>query len=244
MKNNLIKIIEIILVIVIIVCGYKYYQKQQDYKKSDAIYTELQKQKEENTSTKDDSSSSKKDSKKQKTVDLSNINKDYKCWINIENTNIDYPIVQYKDNDYYLHRDIYGNYLYAGTIFIDCHSDYEKSQNLVIFGHNMKNKTIFSELENFKDKDFFYSNPKITLSDKEKTTEYEVFAVLLVHKDYDYIISDFESDKQYSKYLKKIIKESKFKVENNPTVDDRIITLSTCSYEFKDARTVVFAKEI
>lgn len=224
------KIAIIILLFIIAVCGYKIYLKLNDYKESDKIYSELQQKKSETDSN--------------NAVDLSDINEDYICWINIENTNIDYPIVQSKDNSYYLHRDIYKNYLYAGTIFLDYRCDYRTSKNLVIYGHNMKNKTIFSQLEQFKDESFFKSNPEITLSDKNGSSKYEVFAVILVPQDFDYIKTDFENSKDFSSYLDTILAQATYKSENLPEVKDRIITLSTCSYEFKDARTVVFAKKL
>ena len=181
---------------------------------------------------------------KENSIDFSHINKDFVCWINIENTNIDYPVVQSKDNSYYLHRDIYGNYLYAGTTFLDYRDYYDDSKNLIIYGHNMKNTTMFSELEKFKKEDFFNSNPTITLTNKNGERHFKAFAVLLVDKNYDYRVTDFKNDEEYNKFLNKICDESMFKVKNKPTSSDKIMTLTTCSYEFKNARTVVICKEI
>ena len=231
MKKAIKTIFIIILLLVALISTYKVFTTLYAYRQADKIYGDLREKKEI--------------SKENMTggTDLSDINRDYVCWINIENTNIDYPVVQCKDNSYYLHRDIYGNYLYSGTIFIDYRCDYNKSKNLIIYGHNMKNNTIFSEIERFKEKDFFYSNSKITLTDKYKASEYEVFAVILVKKDFDYRVCDFENQDDYQKYLNKIINKSIYKSKNTPTVDDRIITLTTCSYEFDNARTVVFAKQ-
>ena len=83
----------------------------------------------------------------------------------------------------------------------------------------------------------------ITLTDKNGEKNYEVFAVLLVKKDYPYTIPNFNSDDEYNKFLNKIVDDSIFSTQNKPTSSDKILTLSTCSYEFKDARTVVFCKE-
>ena len=231
MKKAIKTLFIIILLSVALISSYKVFITFYAYRQADKVYNHLREKKEiskENTNS---------------GIDLSNINKDYVCWINIENTNIDYPIVQSKDNSYYLHRDIYRKYLYSGTIFIDYRCDYNKSKNLIIYGHNMKNNTIFSEIERFKDKDFFYSNPKITLTDKYKSSEYEVFAVILVNKNFDYRVCNFENEDDYEKYLNKIINKSIYKSKNTPTSEDRIITLTTCSYEFDNARTVVFAKQ-
>ena len=95
--------------------------KLYEYKKADNIYNDLRKEK----NYTNENSSNKKNS-----IDFSHINKDFVCWINIKNTNIDYPVVQGDDNSYYLHRDIYGNYLYAGTTFLDYRNNYNDSRTL------------------------------------------------------------------------------------------------------------------
>ena len=225
-KSFIKNIITICLIIVICICGYKIYSKLYEYKKADNIYNDLRKEK--NYTNKN--SSNKTNKNKENSIDFSHINKDFVCWINIKNTNIDYPVVQGDDNSYYLHRDIYGNY--------------NDSKNLIVYGHNMKNTTMFSELEKFKKEDFFNSNPTITLTNKNGERHFKAFAVLLVDKNYDYRVPDFKNDEEYNKFLNKICDESMFKVKNKPTSSDKIMTLTTCSYEFKNARTVVICKEI
>ncbi|WP_343003819.1 class B sortase [Clostridium sp. 2218st1_F5_2218SCRN_220325] len=237
LKTGIKNLITFFLIAIICVCGYRIYEKLNDYKKADDLYANLRTEKEVNLDKNNSNSGT------ANTIDLSSINKDFVCWINIENTNIDYPVVQSKDNSYYLHRDIYGNYLYAGTTFLDYRDYYDDSKNLIIYGHNMKNTTMFSQLEKFKEESFFKSNPTITLTDKNGEKNYEVFAVLLVKKDYPYTIPNFNSDDEYNKFLNKIVDDSIFSTQNKPTSSDKILTLSTCSYEFKDARTVVFCKE-
>lgn len=241
-KTVIKKLITICLITIICVCGYRIYNTLNEYQKSDSLYSDLRKQKEANLS-KNNTDSNTENSSTVNTIDLSSVSKDFVCWINIENTNIDYPVVQGNDNSYYLHRDIYGNYLYAGTVFLDYRDDYNNSKNLIIYGHNMKNTTMFSQLEKFKEESFFKSNPTITLTDKNGEKNYEVFAVLLVKKDYAYTIPNFNNDDEYNKFLNKIVDDSIFSTQNKPTSSDRILTLSTCSYEFDDARTVVFCKE-
>lgn len=239
-KSFIRNIITICLIIVICICGYKIYSKLYEYKKADNIYNDLRKEK--NYTNKN--SSNKTNKNKENSIDFSHINKDFVCWINIKNTNIDYPVVQGDDNSYYLHRDIYENYLYAGTTFLDYRNNYNDSKNLIVYGHNMKNTTMFSELEKFKKEDFFNSNPTITLTNKNGERHFKAFAVLLVDKNYDYRVPDFKNDEEYNKFLNKICDESMFKVKDKPTSSDKIMTLTTCSYEFKNARTVVICKEI
>lgn len=249
-KTIIRRILIFILTVIIFVCSYKIYNTLHEYQKADNIYNNLRKQKEQTikeTNSNIDGNSSSNDSKKNNsksyTLDLSSISKDFICWINIENTNIDYPVLQSNDNSYYLHRDIHGNYLYSGTLFLDYRDNYNKSKNLIIYGHNMKNTTMFSEIEKFKDESFFNSKPTVTLIDKNKERHYEVFAVLLVKKDYGYTITNFNNDKEYTNFLNNICNASLYKVKNKPTTSDQIITLTTCSYEFENARTVIVCKE-
>ena len=229
-KSFIRNIITICLIIIICICGYKIYSKLYEYKKADNIYNDLRKEK--NYTNKN--SSNKTNKNKENSIDFSHINKDFVCWINIKNTNIDYPVVQGDDN----------SYLYAGTTFLDYRNNYNGSKNLIVYGHNMKNTTMFSELEKFKKEDFFNSNPTITLTNKNGERHFKAFAVLLVDKNYDYRVPDFKNDEEYNKFLNKICDESMFKVKDKPTSSDKIMTLTTCSYEFKNARTVVICKEI
>ena len=176
--------------------------------------------------------------------ELQNINSDVIGWLYIPDTKIDEPILKGENNNTYLYTDLYMKSNTAGNVFIDeINSRDFSDDNTIIYGHNMKNTTMFSQLEKFKEESFFKSNPTITLTDKNGEKNYEVFAVLLVKKDYPYTIPNFNSDDEYNKFLNKIVDDSIFSTQNKPTSSDKILTLSTCSYEFKDARTVVFCKE-
>jgi sortase B len=79
----------------------------------------------------------------------------------VDNTNIDYPVVQGSDNEFYLSKYLYKNNLLSGSIFMDYRNDFDRDENVIIYGHNMRNKTMFSELEKFKEEDFFYKDNKI-----------------------------------------------------------------------------------
>ncbi|CEN79724.1 class B sortase [Paraclostridium sordellii] len=82
------------------------------------------------------------------------INPNYKFWLKLDNTNIDYPVVQTDNNDHYLNYDFYNKPSDSGCIFMD-HRDNAKSQNIILYGYDMRNKTMFNNLLKFKDKDFF-----------------------------------------------------------------------------------------
>ena len=142
------KIINLILILILIFSSYKIVSKISEYKKADNIYNELQ-------SEKDSLSSS------NNIIDLTHINEDYIGWIEIPNTNINYPVLQSEDNNYYLKRDIYKNYLASGSIFLDYRNNDFSDENTVIYGHYMRNNTMFGQLKKFKEEKFFNKN-KIT----------------------------------------------------------------------------------
>ena len=160
-------------------------------------------------------------------------------WIMISNTKIDYPIVQYKDNDYYLRRDINGKYAAAGTIFIDfrCDKDFA-SQNTIIYGHHMKNKSIFGSLNYFSDQKFFSDNRSGIVYLSNDTLMLEVFAYAVVYPDDKEIFNPVLNDTFYS-YVRQKARHYR---DIGLTDSDRIVTLSTCAYEFDDARMVLLAK--
>ncbi len=223
MKKLLKVIINLILVAVIAYCGYNIYIKLKDYKQAEIIYNEIKEKKKE---------------------DLSNINEDFRFWLEVDNTNIDYPVVQGSDNSFYLKKDIYKNYLGSGSIFMDSRNNFETDENTIIYGHNMKNKTMFNNLEKFKEEEFFNANNKIRIFDKDKEYVYEVFSAYYVDPNYNYIIPNFSNKEEYNSYLKDIKNKSLFKSNIDVNSNDKIITLSTCSYEKKETRTVVHGKLI
>ncbi len=183
----------------------------------------------------------------QKFARLTAINPDIKAWINIANTNIDYAVVQASDNDYYLRRSIYKKYSYSGSIFMDyrCSIWDKATTNVIIYGHNMKADNMFHQLEKYRKKDFFNNeNNIITLYTSEGTITARVFSVYITDTGFNYLQTSFSKSEAYRNYLDSIISKSLFTSSVNVSTDDRIITLSTCDYDFEDARLVIHAKII
>lgn len=222
-------IINITLLGVFIYSSYCLYISTKNYKTADSTYNEVKVIKEESNDHKND---------------LFNINEDFKYWIMIDNTNIDYPVVQGKDNEYYLNRDFYGENNKSGTIFMDYRNDWKNDKNTILYGHNMRNKTMFENIELYKNEDFFLENNKIRIIEGKKEHVYEVFSVYVVEPTFNYIRPNFDTDEEFKQFLNDISKMSMHKANLGVNVDDNIITLSTCSYEFKNARTVVHGKLI
>ena len=231
MKKIIRLLINIVLISTIIFSGYNIYIKLNEYKKADEVYEDIR-----NISTSIEIN---------KHDELLSKNNDYRLWINIENTNIDYPVVQGNDNEYYLTHDFNKNYLASGSIFMDYRNDFAKDNSVIIYGHHMRNKTMFGELTNFKKEEFINKNNLITIEDKDHIYTYEVFSVYVADlNNDDYLKVHFEDDKSHKNYLDYIKNRSLYKKDINLSTNDKILTLYTCSYEFKNARTIVHAKLI
>lgn len=229
MKKLIKLLINIILIILLIYSSLSIYTKLFEYKKADTVYTDIKE-------------NAKNENKHQQ---LYNKNADYRFWIKIKNTNIDYPVVQGSDNEFYLTHDFYKNTLPSGSIFMDYRNSFENDKSVIVYGHHMRNKTMFGELVNFKNESFFKENNLIEIEYKGKTYTYEVFSVYvadLVNKDY--LKTSFNTSTEFKNYLNYITERSIYKSNINIDISDKIITLYTCSYEFKDARTIVHAKLI
>ncbi|OPF50651.1 SrtB family sortase [Clostridium baratii] len=221
------KVINVVLILAIIFSLYKVISKVSDYKESKNTYEKIQEVK--NNSDKF-------------SEELIKINEDYKMWIEVPNTNIDYPVVQGNDNDFYLNHDFNKKESSSGAIFIDYKNNIDKDKNIIIYGHNMRNKSMFQNLMKFKEEAFWKENNKIILTIDGKRCEYEIFSSYISNaKDVDFKIN-FKSEDGYLKYIDDIKKKSTFSRDMNIKSDDRIITLSTCSYEEDDARMIIHGK--
>lgn len=221
------KIINILLIAVIIFSLYKVTTKVWDYAESKNTYEKIQEVKSNSNNFSEE---------------LTKINEDYKIWINVSNTNINYPVVQGTDNDFYLNHDFNKRESSSGAIFLDYKNDIDKDKNIIIYGHNMKNKTMFQNLMKFKDKSFCEQDNKITLIIDDIIYEYDIFSAYVSDvKDVNLKIN-FKDDKEYLKYIEDIKKKSIFNRDIDIKSNDRIITLSTCSYEKNNARMIIHGK--
>ena len=174
-------------------------------------------------------------------------NNDYKMWIKMNETNINYPVLQGEDNDLYLYADFNGDYYYPGSIFIDYRNDIENDNNLWIFGHHMADGSMFADLVKLKDETYFNENPEIVLIKNGIQYVYEIFAVNVVPADGAEVILDFDNKDEMNKYIERVKEESIFyrDIKAEDILDEEgvssLITMVTCSYEFDDARTLVWA---
>lgn len=166
--------------------------------------------------------------------------------LKVEGTNIKYPLVQTRDNDYYLRHTFDKSYNKAGWIFVDSRNILDGSDdNIVIYGHNRKDGSMFGTLKNVLTKEWYNDkeNMRIYLIIEDKLQEYEVFSAYTIEQEEYYLTTQFNDEKEFEKYINKVKGRSIENFETNVSTEDKLLTLSTCADNNKD-RVVVHAKKI
>lgn len=182
---------------------------------------------------------------------LSSLNKDMIGWIKITNTNIDYPVMFKKNNeDYYLSHNFYKEKSYSGTPFVS--KNYNKdNNNILIYGHNVNNKTLFSELLNYQKESFYQLHSTIQFDTLTEENTYQVISAFkskVFYEDeqvFKYYSFDYNlNEQEFNYYINNIKALSLYETNTKVTYGDKIITLSTCNDEIEDGRFIVVAKLI
>ncbi len=230
------RVVTVLCIIVIFYCGVQlsnyYRQNAQNEKMMEELRTEAF------VDSKEDS------------IDydaLLGINSDCVGWIKVLDTVIDYPIVQSEDDDFYLHHDFQKKSKACGSIFLDSRCDIDaKKEHLIIYGHRMKNGSMFDALTEYESKDFYKKNPTFTLYLRDQKYTCEVAAVYKTTIDkneayYDYIKADTREDQ-----LAYIANQMKPMYQTGVEIgeDDEIVSLSTCEYTKANGRLIVLAKRV
>lgn len=230
MKKTICVILVLVFAAVIVYSCYRIWGIQADYKKEAELHGAVMEYRPEDPS----------EFVNQSVIDLQAKYPDAAGWLTVPGTNVDYPFVQGKDNGYYLRRDIDGNDAAAGTIFMDsrCARDFT-SRNTILYGHHMKNSSMFGTLKAFNDKSFYENNRQGVIYLPRSTLTLEIFAYMVIDPStekeiYNPALSDtyFDCVQQNAKHYRDI----------GITTEDRIVTLSTCAYEFDNARMVLLAR--
>ena len=168
---------------------------------------------------------------------------DIKAWLYSPDTKIDYPVVQSKDNSYYLHRFMDGSYNPSGTLFIDyrCLGDFS-GHNTIIYGHHMGDGSMLASIVEYKDQAYYDEHPVMYLNTPEGNYRLEVVCGFITWYDsrvYKYM---FESRTEFEDWFTLMRSYSDFTCDVEVGIDDRLVTLSTCTYEYDNARYVLMAK--
>ena len=170
---------------------------------------------------------------------LSEINPDIVGWIYIEGTNINYPVVQGSDNDYYLKHLFDGSDNSAGCIFLDyrCSPDFS-DRHSIIYGHHMKDKSMFSGLMSYKEQTFYDGHSVALLVTPTAYYKIRFFSGYVSDNWSNSWDLDLD-DTNHAAWLKETLGKSCFDTNCVPTEDDDVVTLSTCTYEFSGAKFVL-----
>ena len=166
--------------------------------------------------------------------ELWQVNPDVYAWITVPGTEIDYPILQHaSDNSYYLMHNIDGSYGYPGCIYTEnLNSKDFTDNNTVIYGHNMKNGSMFAQLHKFEDPDFFNENREVLIYLPDEVLHYTIFAAHIYDDRHLLYSFDFSDPDVYEKYLESVfnVRDMNANIDKDITVtkDDQIITLVTC----------------
>ena len=172
-------------------------------------------------------------------------NKDIIGWVKVNSTNINYPVVQYSDNEYYLTHDLYRNYNGGGWVFLDYRNKNDfNNKNSIIYAHGRENKTMFGTLKNILNKEWYQNKDNYVIKTSSLSGSYvwQVFSVYKTPNTNDYIKTNFNADSEYQTFLNLITKRSIYNFNTNATINNKILTLSTC---FDDnSKVVLHAKLI
>ena len=191
---------------------------------------------------------------------LKSINNEIVAWISIPNTKVDYPVLYHKEDtlksQYYLYKNYEGNYSDYGSIFVDFRSSKgTDSKNIILHGHHMMDGSMFSNLLKYGktsiDMDFYKKSPTVTFSTPKGTDTYKIISVIKTtgntkDKDFfNYIQGDFFNNAEFLNYVYNVRARSMVNCPVDVNENDKLLTLSTCSYEVhENYRTVVVARKV
>ena len=232
-KKSVLKVIILIIVaaILVIIAGMAVKLLKEDYaeeKQFEDIQKVLEKSDDEDILSK-----------------LRKRNSDVIGYLEIPDTTISYPVMQTKNNpDFYLTHDIDKNYSFYGTPYLSAYCDLEKSDNLIIYGHNINGGRMFGALTQYRDESFYKKHKNIYFT-TERKRKYEIFAVISVNKYefpyWQFVMAQDEID--YDEFLNMVKQYSIYKSDSTPKYGDKLLTLSTCdNVRGRDYRFVIWAK--
>lgn len=175
---------------------------------------------------------------------LQAINEDVIGWIEVEALDINYPIVVGDDNDYYLHRTFRQQDNFAGSIFMDylCRSDFS-GRNTIIYGHNMKNGSMFGTLHEFRKQETYDKSPYFWIYTKDRIYKYEIFSCAEVGTYSEIYQIDFASSEQFQNFIDVAKSRSVVATNADVSLNDTVVTLSTCTGN-TETRFVVQGKRV
>ncbi len=174
-------------------------------------------------------------------------------WLEIKDTNINYPVLQSTDNDYYLTHNYKKEYSISGSLFLD--KDFnmnEGSSNYLIYGHRNKQGIMFEDLMKYSNEDFYKEHKRIKFTTNKEDKEYEILSVFYSRVYYQneknvfryYYFVNAKNQEEYNNFVNECKKASIYDTGITATYGEQLLTLSTCEYSQEDGRFVVVCKKI
>ena len=179
-------------------------------------------------------------------------NSDIVGWLEIENTSINYPVLQGTDNSYYMTHNYKKEKSKNGSIFLNADYNWNiESNNLLLYGHNLGNGMMFQELLKYEKESFYKEHPVIRFTTADEDAEYEIISVFKSRVYYKsetnvfryYYFINSRSEEEYNEFVKNAKNVSLYSIDATANYGDQLITLSTCSYHVEDGRFVVVGRK-
>lgn len=232
------RVIMIILLCIVAFCIYKIANIISEYRQGTEVYDELAELAE---AVPEESLDINFDILKEE-------NEDIVAWIYSEGTVINYPVVQGDDNSYYLYRLVDGTWNSKGSLFVDyrCENPF-RDFNTIIYGHRMNDGSMFKCLLEYRDKEGYYEDHRVMeIATPDADYDVEIFGAATIPADSDMYETSFVSDGEKAAYIEWIKSNNEIPGDGGSEVEvslsDKVVMLSTCTYEFDDARLVVWGK--
>lgn len=243
MRSFIIKLLTGVFVSVFLISGWNLYQIHREYESGKEQYKNLMEHVSSEAADGEDTDQIQNVSQCPEVdfEELRKINSDVAAWLSIDGTQINYPVVHGDDNDFYLNHRFDGQYNSAGCLFLDVENDGSFQQtNQIIYGHYMKNQSMFHNLTNYKEQSYFDEHPEGWLI--TSTGAYRLkFFTGYVSDVYGDAWNIKLSEDEAADWLNDCKEKSVFSSDVVPDSESKILTLSTCSYEFENARFVLQA---
>lgn len=184
--------------------------------------------------------------------ELQKENPDVVGWIEIEETNINYPVLQGTDNSYYMTHNYKKEETKDGSIFLDKDYDWSiPSSNLLMYGHNMGDGAMFQDLLKYEDEEFYKQHPIVRFTTATEDAEYEIISAFKSRVYYKseknvfryYYFINADNEEEYNEFVNNAKEASFYDTGKDAEYGDQLMTLSTCSYHTEDGRFAVVARK-
>ena len=235
MGENMKKLLILVFAVIFVYSGWRVYVYQREAERSMEIYSQLEAYAHVSTDEKGETELPQVDF-----AALSDVNEDIVAWLYGEGTVLNYPVVKGEDNSYYLSHLFDGSDNASGCLFLDSRNSSDFSDdNTIIYGHNMKNGTMFAFINQYQEQSYYDQHPSIFLLTPNGNFEVHLFAGFLEDVNGNAWQRAFQNENEKIKWLEEARNASTFVSDTIPSKEDKIVTFSTCSNASEDVRYVL-----